>query len=70
MMNKEEQLMRKYHYGYIHSKKLLNEPYVKDLQQRIDKAKEILEKTDYEYSSRTELFNIISEVTETLGEKE
>lgn len=38
MMNKEEQLMRKYHYGYIHSKKLLNEPYVKDLQQRIDKA--------------------------------
>lgn len=35
----------------------------------IDKAIEILEKTDYEYSSRTELFNIILEVTETLGGK-
>ena len=43
--------------------------YIEGLQQRIEIAIEILEKTDYEYSSRTELFNIISEVTETLGGK-
>ena len=36
MMTKAEQLMRKYGYGYIHSKKLLNEPYVEDLQKEID----------------------------------
>lgn len=40
----EEKLMRKYGYGYKHSKDLLNEPYVKDLQQRIDNAIKYIEK--------------------------
>ena len=35
MMN-EERLMRKYKYGYMHSKALLGDAYVQDMQKRID----------------------------------
>ena len=41
-MEKAEQLMRKYGYGYIHSKDLLNEPYVKELESVIDELEKWL----------------------------
>ena len=81
MMNKEEQLMRKYHYGYIHSKKLLNEPYVKDLQQRIEKGieynKQIIEDTKSFYRPTSDtiysgdcLIDIAEQNISILGGKE
>ena len=39
-----------------------------ELKDRINKAVEKLDETDYEYSSRTELFNIILNTTEILKE--
>ena len=79
MMSKAEQLMRKYHYGYVHSKNLLNEPYVKDLQNKIDKSKMIslqlrthlsnwLFKEGYMGGERTKKF--LDELDEILGGKE
>ena len=41
----------------------------KQLKDRINKAVEKLDETDYEYSSRTELFNIILNTTEILKEE-
>ena len=40
----------------------------KQLKDKINKAVEKLDETDYEYSSRTELFNIILNTTEILKE--
>lgn len=40
----EEKLMRKYRYGYKHSKDLLKEPYVIDLQQQNKAMQDKLDK--------------------------
>ena len=50
-MEKAERLMRKYGYGYIHSKDLLNEPYVQELENVIDELEKWLKKEMKQYDN-------------------
>lgn len=52
-MNAEE-LMRKYKYGYVHAKNLLNEPYVKDLREEIIRLGDIIDEYEEAEMKREE----------------
>ncbi len=45
IMNKAEELMRKYHYGFKHSNDLLEDEYVKDLNKEIERLNNIINTT-------------------------
>ena len=57
-------------YGKTYCEMIRLQQENQQLHNKIDKAIEILDKTDYEYSSRTELFNIVLETTETLKDSD